>query len=229
MRAFFALLLLFSASAVYAATPLDEALSEPLFEPAIDYADIPAIADCKENVRPQRLKYHACKESQAVYDAALKSAKAKDQVLMMVFGFNTCPSCLALDRVMFNPKDPVLNQDIIGFFSVRDIEAYIDAQTDAGTSPVKISTVFIHGRSDHGQQLAHDLGLTDIAKARGWHRVWSPFVVFVNPKTGKMNTEDYWDADEGYCNIMAEYAVNLVKIGRIDAGRPYTERERCAE
>lgn len=232
MRIFIAFIIALFAAAVPVTaqdgmTPIDKALTSPLFEPAIDYADIPRIENCKEKVPEARLRYHACRESKAVYEAALASAKAKDQALMVIFGFNTCPACLSMERTLFRDDSPIENQDIVAFFSENEVENYIAAQTQDSLSPMKISMVRLHGRSEHGQQLAHDLGLTDIAKSRGWHRVWSPFIVFVNPKTGKMHTESYWDPETRYCNWMAEFAASLQGIEMIDDGKPYRERKRC--
>jgi len=68
---------------------------------------------------------------------------------------------------------------------------------------------------------------TEMANAAGWHRVWSPFVVFVNPKTGEMTSESKWEAKEIYCDWAAGVATSLEKVGMAEVGEPKVVRERC--
>jgi hypothetical protein len=93
---------------------------------------------------------------------------------------------------------------------------------------MKISVVRIHARSKHGLALADELGVTAMAKERGWHRVWSPFVLFVNPHTGVMHSESYWEAESGYCEYGAVFAASIEGIGMSPKGTHHQTREICS-
>lgn len=217
-------ILFFAAWAVTPAkaqTALDTALDTPLFEMAVDYETIPFIEGCVPNFK-RRSIYHECRDSRAIYDKALGNAKAKNQALMVIFGFNTCPACRAYESVMFSPKRPLINQDLMIYASEEDVTAFENA-----AKPMKISLVRIHSRSPHGLKLADELGVTQMAIDRGWHRVWSPFILFVNPATGQMNSESYWEADDRYCDMRTDLAVNMEGIGMATKGTPLYPRERC--
>ena len=87
--------------------------------------------------------------------------------------------------------------------------------------------VRLHARAEHGLALADELGITQMAQTAGWHRVWSPFVVFINPKTGAMTSESEWEAKEIYCDWAAGIATSLEKIDMVEAGEPVMARKRC--
>ena len=196
-------------------------LQSELFEAALDYSEIPKIDDCEERtLRPP--KYHQCRNSAAIYAKALANAKAKSQPLMVIFGFDTCPSCAAMDKVVFNPKRPMTNNHLVRYLSRPALNTYI-----LGGKPLTISVVYIHSRSDHGLKLADDLGATKLAKDRGWHRVWSPFILFVDPDSGTMHSESYWEAKSVFCDWGAEFATGIEAIGHAEKGKPYLARERC--
>lgn len=200
---------------------LDTLLATPLFEAALDYNDIPHMENCTERtLRPPA--YHACRNSALIYAKALANAKTKNQPLMVVFGFDSCPNCRTMHKQVFHPKHPMRNADIIKYLSKSAINNYVlKAQS------LKISVVRIHARSKHGLQLADTLGVTQMAKARGWHRVWSPFVLFVNPQSGQMHSESYWEPKEVYCDWGADFAAALEGIEIIPSGALYIERKRC--
>lgn len=200
---------------------LNQLLAQPLFESALEYTDIPKLEDCTERtIRPPA--YHACRDSADIYAKALANAKAKNQPLMVVFGFDSCPNCRRMHKQVFHPKHPMRNADIIKYFSKPAISSYV-----LQNKPLKVSVVRIHARSKHGLKLADDLGVTKMAQARGWHRVWSPFVLFVNPHSGHMSSESYWDPKEIYCDWGADFAASIESVGMVQVGRPYTERKRC--
>lgn len=196
-------------------------LSAPLFEPALNYTDIPKINECRERTL-RTPKYHACRNSTQIYAKALANAKAKNQSLMVVFGFDSCPHCRRLYKQVFHPKHPMRNADIVKYFSKPAINAYV-----LHNQPLKVSTVYIHVRTKHGLKLADDLGVTKMAKARGGNRVWSPFIVFVNPLTGRMSSESHWNPEDTYCDWGADFAAGLEGIGTLQTGTPYAERKRC--
>lgn len=196
-------------------------METPLFEPALDYSQIPKIEECEEKtLRPP--KYHSCRDSRAIYDKALANAKSEGQPLMVIFGFDTCPSCRAMAMQMFDPKRPMQNNHIVRYLSKPAINSIVLENT-----PLKISVVRIHSRSKHGLKLADELGATKMATDRGWHRVWSPFILFVNPETEAMHSESFWEAEELFCDWGAELATNIEGIGFVKKGKPYVERKRC--
>jgi len=204
-----------------AAAKVPEFLNAPIFTPAIDYAKIEKIPGCKDEVS-RNLKYHNCRDSKKIYEAALQEAKAENTPLMVIFGFNKCPYCVVLERTIFNPKNPVRGGHVAQYLSKPELEDLMAAKT-----PLSVPFIRLHARSKHGLKLADDLGVTEMAKAAGWHRVWSPFVVFVNPETGKMTSESEWEAKEVYCDWPANIAVSLEKIDLVKAGEPLRPRKRC--
>jgi len=203
------------------AAPVDDLLKTPIFDDALDYETVPDIARCTSPHKRKEI-YHYCKDSAKIYAKALANAKAEGNPLMVIFGFDTCPSCQAMDRAIFNPARPLTNGDIIQFLSTDMIKTYIGAK-----KPMTIDVVRIHSRSDHGLKLATEIGATQMALDRGWHRVWSPFILFVNPQTGQKHSESYWESEASFCDWRAELAASLEGIGVGEKGKPFTERERC--
>ena len=190
---------------------------ESVFVDAIDYAAIPSMENCQEE-RVKEVRYYQCKSSKDIYLAGLKAAKAQNKPLMVTFGFNTCPYCKVLDAEIYDPKNPVTREAV---------QQYLSVNAAAKLEDFSLPQIRIHARSDHGLQLANDLGVTQMAQARGWHRVWSPFIVFVNPETGAMASESQWEAKEIYCDWAANIAVSLEKNGYVTRGKPQTHRKRC--
>lgn len=195
----------------------------PIFKTALDYNGIPRVKGCVDEV-PRDMKYHNCRDSKLIYTRALGTANAMNKPLMVIFGFNKCPYCIKLESEIMDPRNPLRSHDVAQYFSTAAFEQY-QAEQDS----VKIPYVRIHARADHGLALADELGITEMAVAAGWHRVWSPFVVFVNPKTGEMTSESEWEATEIYCDWAAGAAVSLEKIGMVEAGDAVTARKRCAK
>ena len=193
----------------------------PVFKAALDYNAVPRIQGCTDEV-PRDVKYHNCRDSKALYTRALSTAKAMDAPLMVIFGFNKCPYCIKLESEIMDPRNPLRSADIAQYFSAAEYAKY-----KAAGKALKLPYVRLHARSEHGLALADELGVTEMAKAAGWHRVWSPFVVFVNPKTGAMTSESEWEAKEVYCDWAAGVATSLEKIGMAELGEPVTTRKRC--
>lgn len=192
-----------------------------VFKAALDYNAIPLIDGCTDEV-PRDMKYHNCRDSKAIYTRALATAKAMDKPLMVIWGFNKCPYCLKLESEIMDPRKPLRSRDVAQYFSDAQHAKYMAAE-----KPFKLPYVRLHARSEHGLALADELGVTEMAKAAGWHRVWSPFVVFVNPQTGAMTSESEWEAKEVYCDWAAGVATSLEKIEMAEAGEPVTVRKRC--
>ena len=196
-------------------------LQAPVFTDAVDYQSFPAFANCSEE-RVQKVKYFACRDSRTLYEAALADAKENGKPLMVIFGFNRCPYCTVLERTVLDPKKPMLTGHVVRYFSKPALQSFV---TEA--APLEIPVLRLHARSDHGLKLADDLGVTEMAQARGWHRVWSPFIIFVNPETGAMASESEWEAEETYCDWPVNIAASLEEIGMAQKGTPLTERKRC--
>ena len=193
----------------------------PVFKTALDYNAIPRIEGCVDEV-PRNVKYHNCRDSKAIYTRALSTAKAMDKPLMVIFGFNKCPYCIKLESEIMDPRKPLRSNDVAQYFSKVEHAKYM-----ADEKPFKLPFIRLHARADHGLALADELGITEMAKAAGWHRVWSPFVVFVNPRTGAMTSESEWEAKEIYCDWTAGIATSLEKIDMAEAGETMTARKRC--
>jgi len=201
-----------------ASAPIAETSGGSVFTPAVTYTDFALIPNCKEE--PVReVRYHACRDSRAIYKAALANAKRQGKPLMVTFGFNKCPYCKVLDADIHNPAKPVTSNRVTQYFAAS-------AKPDA---PFTLPTVRLHARSEHGLRLADELGMTKMANDRGWHRVWSPFVVFVNPETGAMASESLWESKEIHCDWAANIAVSLENIGMLTRGEGGAERKRCAK
>lgn len=188
-----------------------------VFTDAVNYADFPSSENCREE-KVREVRYYQCESSRDIYDAALANAKAKGQPLMVTFGFNTCPYCKVLDREIYDPSNPI---------TAERVTQYLSRDAASKLKDLSIPTVRIHARSDHGLKLADELGVTQMANIRGWHRVWSPFVVFVNPETGAMASESLWEAKDVYCDWAANIAVSLEKNGMVKRGKPQIQRTRC--
>ena len=193
----------------------------PVFKAALDYNAIPRIEGCTDEV-PRNVKYHNCRDSKDIYSRALATAKAMDKPLMVIWGFNKCPYCIKLESEIMDPRNPLRSADVAQYFSAAE-----QAKYKAAGKPLKLPFVRLHARSDHGLALADELGVTEMAKAAGWHRVWSPFVVFVNPQTGAMTSESEWEAKKIYCDWAAGVATSLEKIDMVEAGEPVKPRKRC--
>jgi len=199
----------------------EKQLLTPLFKAAVDYETLPRLDNCRDEV-PRRLRYHNCRDSRAIYDAGLKAAREANKPLIIFFGFNKCPYCAVLEKQIFDPQRPLRDGNLVRYFSPEAIENY-----GQNAAPLELPYINIHARSPHGLKLADDIGVSALAKARGWHRVWSPFIVFVDPKTERLVSQNYWEAPETHCDPIADFAVNLEELGVIKPGTPVSERKRC--
>ena len=75
-------------------------LKAPLFDTNFDYDAVSTLANCNQRVTP-RTKYFKCKNSAELFVAAKDWAKASNQPLMVIFGFDECPSCQAIEQLYF--------------------------------------------------------------------------------------------------------------------------------
>ena len=182
---------------------------QDLFVDAVDYAAMQPEGGCPGD--PADAIYHACIDTETLYEAALTSAKERGTPLMVVWGFNECPYCKVFDGENFNPDAPWKTADFIKKLT----PAQRDAMSAETKSNFQISIVRLHARTPNGLAFADKIGVTDMARARGWHRVWSPFIMVVDPETRAIHTEEKWNAQWSFCESASEFIVNLVAIGAL--------------
>ena len=177
-----------------------------LFVDAVDYAAMEPTGGCSTD--PDNAIYHSCIDTETLYEAAIASAKASGTPLMVVWGFNECPYCKVFDGQNFNPDKPWKTADFIKKLT-PDQRA---AMSEDDKSNFQISIVRLHSRTNHGLSFADKIGVTELARKRGWHRVWSPFIMVVDPETRRIHTEEKWNAEWSFCESASEFIVNLVAI-----------------
>ena len=193
-------------------------LKAPLFDTNFDYDAVSTLPNCNQRVTP-RTKYFKCKNSAELFVAAKDWAKASDQPLMVIFGFDECPSCQAIEQLYFGRKEPISKEMFIPFVS--------DIQAKTKDIPT-ISVARIHIRNENAEAMVKRLGLVDYAESKNWHRLWSPFIVLFDPKTGEWHSEETWDSEIVYCyDAIAEIAVSLEKLGYMQKGNTLKFREKC--
>lgn len=213
--AFAALTLILSAC-----TPATNAPGAPLFVSAVDYSDFTAAAGCTAD-KPDAT-YRACMDPEALYAAAVASAKAADNPLMVVWGFEECPFCIKFAKEELNPDRPR---------SIDDFVTNTLGKTQRESLPnqgqdFQISVLHIHVRAPAGAALAERLGVTDIARERGWHRVWSPFVSFTRPGTDSFVAQTQFEQGELPCEYVDDFAISLEQLAYIPADASVA-REMC--
>lgn len=180
-----------------------------LFVDAVDYASMEPEGGCPTD--PDNAIYHSCLDSEALYTAAIASAKANQTPLMVVWGFNECPYCKVFDAENFNPERPWKTADFIQKLT-PDQQA---AMSHEDKKNFQISIVRLHSRTPNGLAFADKIGVTALARERGWNRVWSPFIMVVDPHSGQIHTEEKWNAQWSFCESASEFIVNLVAIGAL--------------
>ena len=84
---------------------------KPLFVSAIDYDDFTPAAGCTLDVADAT--YRACLDPRALYAAAVESAEAADNPLMVVWGFEECPYCMKFKAEEMNPESPRTIADFV--------------------------------------------------------------------------------------------------------------------
>lgn len=193
-------------------------LKAPLFDTDFDYDAVPVLPNCNQRVTP-RTKYFKCRNPSELLDAAKEWAATSDQPLMVIFGFDECPSCKALEHLYFGRKDPISKEMFLPFVS--------DTQAKTKNIPT-ISVVRVHIRNANAEALADKLGLVDYAKSKNWHRLWSPFIVLFDPKTGEWHSEETWDSKIVYCyDAIAEIATSLEELEYMQKGKTLKYRDKC--
>lgn len=195
--------------------------TEPLFVDAIDYADFTPAAGCDADVVDAT--YRACIDPAALYAAAVQSAQAADNPLMVIWGFEECPYCKKFAQDEMDPNNPRTVGDFVGN-TLSDKQR--DSLPNSGTD-FQISVLHLHVRAPAGAALAERLGVTDIARERGWHRVWSPFVTFTRPGSDTFVAQTQFEQGEKPCAYVDDFAISLEQLDYIPSDDTRV-REMCA-
>ena len=213
--------LLFGGLIIAACSQADSSSGKPLFVPAVDYADFEAAPGCTADVPDAT--YRACIDPRALYTAAIEAANEADNPLMVIWGFEECPYCKKFAAEEMNPENPRLISDFVNN-TLSDSQR---ASLPDNGKDFQISVLHLHVRAPIGEALAEQLGVTDIARSRGWHRVWSPFVTFTRPGTHQFVAQTQFQQGEKPCNYVDDFAISLQQLGYIpeDASK---ERPMCA-
>ncbi|NQY95844.1 MAG: hypothetical protein HRT82_01680 [Henriciella sp.] len=201
---------LFAAIALILAACSDVS-DKPLFVPAVDYADFTPAIGCSADVPDAT--YRACMDPNALYAAAIDAANEAGNPLMVIWGFEECPYCKKFAAEEMNPESPRLISDFVG-------NTLTEAQRNSlpnGGKDFQISVLHLHVRAPAGAALAETLGVTDIARERGWHRVWSPFVTFTRPGSHEFVAQTQFQQGEKPCQYVDDFAISLQQLGYIPA------------
>ena len=167
--------------------------------------------------------YRACLDPDELYAAAVQSAQDADNPLMVVWGFEECSYCMKFKAEEMNPESPRSIQD----FVTNTLSDTQRASLPNDGSDFQISVLHVHVRAPAGAALAERLGVTDIARERGWHRVWSPFVSFTRPGTDAFVAQTQFEQGEKPCHYVDDFAISLQQLDYIPED-PSREREMCA-
>lgn len=184
---------------------------EPLFVPAVDYADFTAAPGCRADAPDAT--YRVCIDPRALYAAAIESAAEAGNPLMVIWGFEECPYCKKFAQEEMNPDNPRTIEDFVGN-TLSDSQR---ASLPNDGADFQISVLHLHVRAPMGEALAEQLGVTDIARSRGWHRVWSPFVTFTRPGSHTFVAQTQFQQGEKPCEYVDDFAISLEQLGYIPA------------
>ncbi len=220
-RSFFAGALAIAALFVSACGAVTGSSDKPLFVPAVDYADFTSAPGC--TIDAPDATYRVCLDPNALYAAAIDSANAAGNPLMVIWGFEECPYCKKFAAEEMNPESPRTISDFVG----NTLSAKQRASLDDNGKNFQISVLHLHVRAPAGEALAETLGVTDIARERGWHRVWSPFVTFTRPGSHTFVAQTQFQQGEKPCQYVDDFAISLEQLGYIPADEN-RDRPMCA-
>jgi len=199
--------------------PVDPDL--PLFVEAVDQDAFTPAAGCTADV--PGATYRACLNPEALYAAAVATAKDAGNPLMVVWGFEECPYCKKFAVEEMNPNRPRLSAKFVS----RDLSEKQAKRLPNKGVGFQISVLHLHVRSEAGAAFAEKMGVTDIARERGRPRVWSPFVSFTRPGTDKFVAQTQFEQGEKPCFYSDDFAISLEQLGYIPADGSKT-RLMCA-
>jgi hypothetical protein len=191
-----------------------------VFEKAVDYAAFQPIEGCKgERAKPT---YFKCLDARELYDAALNRAEEEDRPLMIVWGFDECPSCMKLEKTELSGRNAwTVDRFLKDALTPAQRKAALASQED-----FRILTLKIDVRRPSGAALAEEIGVTGIAQSRGFDRIRTPFITLTNADTGALVSQA--ELGEGFrpCNRADEFVLNLVEAGFLPDD-PSRDRRMC--
>lgn len=191
---------------------------KPLFKLAADYARLQTIPGCYPD--QAGALYFRCYAAHDAYHSALSRAKAENKPLMVVWGFDECPGCRYFESKEMNPANPWMT----GKFAQWTLSDLQKAGLSNGGRDLEILLVRLNIRSKSGLALAEELGVKDMALARGGHRVWSPFITMTHPETEQIVSQASMQPGKQPCNRWDEYALNLEALGFIPEDKSFLRR-----
>ena len=191
-----------------------------VFEKAVDYAAFQPIEGCTgERAKPT---YFKCLDPRQLYDAAFSRAQEEGRPLMIVWGFDECPSCMALEKTELSGKKAwTVDRFLKDALTPAQREAALASQDDYRILNLKIDV-----RRPSGNALAEELGVTAIARERGFDRIRTPFITLTNTETGVLVSQAEREAGARPCNRADEFVLNLVEAGFLPDD-PSRERRKC--
>lgn len=191
-----------------------------VFEKAVNYIAFQPIEGCTgERAKPT---YFKCLDARELYDAAVIRAEEEKRPLMIVWGFDECPSCMKLEKTELSGRKAWTVERFL-----RD--ALTPAQRGAAVASqedYRILTLKIDVRRPSGAALAEEIGVTGIAHARGYDRIRTPFITLTNADTGALVSQA--ELGEGFrpCTREDEFVLNLVEAGFLPED-PSRDRRMC--
>ena len=201
--------------------PLDAvAQDQQLFVEAVDYTKFEPIDGCTRD-REEAI-YKGCLRPRELYDAALTTARGMKRPLMIVWGFDECPGCQSFEARYFGAQ-PKFTTNLMRRHALSPVQ--IDAINNSDVAE-QIPILRIQVREPLGAELAEQLGVTDIARARGWHRVWTPFITFTHHDTEEIVSQSIFTEGEFPCYYSHEFAMNLEQLDYLPLDTSF-EREMC--
>ncbi|MEZ6002507.1 thioredoxin family protein [Hyphomonas sp.] len=217
-RAFIAL----SAALAFAACGQESvALQGPLvFEKSVDYTAFQPIEGCKgERAKPV---YFKCLDARELYDAAVSRAAEEGRPLMIVWGFDECPSCMKLEKTELSGR----NAWTVDRFLKEALTPIQRKAALASQDEYRILTLKIDVRRPSGAALAEEIGVTGMAQERGRDRVRTPFITLTNAETGVLVSQA--ELGQGFrpCTRGDEFVLDLVEAGFLPDD-PSRDRRQC--
>ena len=185
----------------------------PLFQEAVTVKDYQkagcAGADAPVGSLPL---YKVCKSPAKLLKSALKTAKAADLPLLVVWGFDQCAVCRKLERkISGGGGEAPFSANL---FSYALSDAQQNSVPDKGVAQ-RVMILRMHVNSEAAGKLARAEGLYDHAAKMGRTKLWSPLMTFYNSKTRKWVSYSAYSGFEKPCRLGDEIALALADLGYI--------------
>lgn len=191
-----------------------------VFEKVVDPSAFQPIEGCTgERAKPT---YFKCLDARQLYEAAYSRAQQEDRPLMIVWGFDECPSCKKLEKTELSGRKAwTVDHFLKDALTPAQRKAALASQED-----YRILTLKIDIRRPSGEALAEEIGVTRIARERGYDRVRTPFITLTNTNTGVLVSQA--ELGQGFrpCTRADEFVLNLIEAGFLPDD-PSRERRKC--